>query len=230
MTQQNPEEFGLAVQTVVRSVLNLYRQIDGLNAAIREVLLGEPDPLRVVVGDAPGKDRGMRAIRDAYGMLLGPAENGEDDEEDEDDAGADAEQDEPAPPRRRKYVELDPGAPLIALHVLVYDPAEPKDFTPRVTFAVIGQWGIDGGGGAPAGPVTVRAKSVPRLARALRPGTRPGGALATQAQIKGARGSRLTARCLTVAQSVPLVDLDGPDSIDRLATSIKTAWRSVKGS
>lgn len=225
------EEFAAAVIAAVGSVHQLYRQIDRLNSDLREALQAGPDRLSVLASNAlkPGKDKGMRVIRDAYGLLLGRSDDLEQEEEEDDegeaDTGDDAEGDEEGLKRRRKKIELTQAA-CMAVRVLVYDPDEPPGFVPQVLYAPIGTWGLEGRAGHPERLQLAYSRAA-RIPHVLRPGVQAGTILTTRARTLGNRrasGERVTCQPLTAPASVPLFQLDGSGEVERLSMQIKSAW------
>ena len=234
MSQGPHEEFAAAVIAAVGSVHQLYREIDRLNSDLREALQAGPDRLSVLASNAlkPGKDKGMRVIRDAYGLLLGRSDELEQEEEEDDeadaDAGDDAEGDEETSKRRRKKIALTQ-APCMAVRVLVYDPDEPQGFVPQVLYAPIGRWGLEGRSAQPE-TLELAYSRAARIPHVLRPGVQAGKMLTTRARTLGNRrasGERVTCQPLAEAASVPLFELDGSGQVERLSMSIKRAWHQA---
>jgi hypothetical protein len=234
MPQDPHEEFAAAVIAAVGSVHQLYRQIDRLNSDLREALQAGPDRLSVLASNAlkPGKDKGMRVIRDAYGLLLGRSDGFETVEEEDDDGdadtGEDAEGDEESSKRRKKKIQLNQ-APCMAVRVLVYDPDEPPNFVPQVLFAPIGVWGLEGRTARPE-TLELAYSRAARIPHVLRPGLQAGKSLTTRARTVGNRrasGERVTCHALAEPASVPLFQLDGSGEVERLCTDIKNAWHQA---
>jgi hypothetical protein len=234
MPEAPHEEFAAAVIAAVGSVHQLYRQIDRLNSDLREALQAGPDRLSVLASNAlkPGKDKGMRVIRDAYGLLLGRSDDLEQEEDEDDegeaDAGDDAEGDEESSKRRKKKIQLN-RAPCMAVRVLVYDPEEPPGFVPQVLYAPIGRWGLEGRAAQPE-TVELAYSRAARIPHVLRPGVQAGKMLTTRARTLGSRrasGERVTCQPLVEPASVPLFQLDGSGEVERLCADIKRAWHQA---
>jgi hypothetical protein len=178
----------------------------------------------------PGKDKGMRVIRDAYGLLLGRSDDLEQEEEEDDegeaDTGDDTDGDEDSSKRRKKKkIELTQ-APCMAVRVLVYDADEPPGFVPQVLYAAIGRWGVEGRT-APPETLELAYSRAARIPHVLRPGVQAGRVLTTRARTLGNRrasGERVTCRALTEPASVPLFQLDGSGEVERLCINIKRSW------
>src|SRR4051794_20657093 len=75
MADLTQAEFATAVRAAVSGVQHLYREVDRLNAALREALQSDPEPF-VRFGGAPVKQArsdGSRTIRNEYAQLFRPA-------------------------------------------------------------------------------------------------------------------------------------------------------------
>jgi hypothetical protein len=234
------QEFADAVSAAVASVKHFYREVDRLVATLKESLLAEPDPLKVVRGST-GKGTSMKqhgrvVLRDDFSILFEPVadDDAAGDEPDDEDEGEEGDDEEPVATGRRRSApaELDPDQPVLALLLNLATSRPAEAFEPTLQYGVLGEWGIGPGGASPEGPLLLKRYMLKRVAWVLeRPDTSK--RMLTHARVIGkgkkSKGADRTLSCRIMGgvHTVALYDLDQPKALDDLAEAMRAHWRQV---
>lgn len=245
MENVSRSEFAESVSAAIASVRHFYREVDRLVVNLREVLLEEPDSLKVVRGSTGKgtsvKQQGRVVLRDEYSILFEPAEDeegaadaAEDDGDDEEDADElEDEVDKPSGSRKRsRPAELDPDQPLLVLRLSLATQRPSESFEPSLQYAVLGAWGLGLTEAKHPGPFLLKRNMLRRITWILEKGDSSKRILTAARVIGKGKGAKsgdrtLSCRILGGVRAVALYDLDQPKALDDLAVAMKEHWRSV---
>jgi len=240
MTNEPATQFASAVASTIQGVAHLYRELDHLNQSLLQSLAAAPDPLRFLIGtplEPSNRDELDRHIRDQYHFLLEPGEPVGEELDGAADGGDDDDDNGGENGRRMTHkATIDPATPYLAVSVILHDPVRPVQ-EPHIRYLVLRDCAVGAGAKAPPQrdtPIVIARHLAVRALRKLDLAGEhdPQRRILTAAKAQGRGGrhaeSLISVRVPLPPKTKPLFELEGIESIDRLAQDMKAHWRAAR--